>query len=135
VTVQVVHEFDNIETIKRAIEIGSGVALLPKPTVWQEISSGTLSAVNLSDVALVRPLGIVHKRNKQLTTAVLKFIELLHQDETHVPPEFAAASDHRQAISRRSRGNGKRANGHATNGNSNPSVYDSAGSKRKEDGK
>ncbi len=80
IAVDVVHEFDNIETIKRAIEIGSGVALLPKPTVWQEISSGTLSAVELSDAELVRPLGIVHKRNKQLTTAVQKFIELLQHD-------------------------------------------------------
>ncbi len=77
VAVQVVHEFDNIETIKRAIEIGSGVALLPQPTVWQEISSGALAAVELSDVALVRPLGIVHRRNKQLPTAVQKFIDLL----------------------------------------------------------
>jgi DNA-binding transcriptional LysR family regulator len=77
VAVQVVHEFDNIETIKRAIEIGSGVALLPKPTVWQEISSGALAALEVSDAHLVRPLGIVHKRNKQLTTGVRKFIELL----------------------------------------------------------
>jgi len=125
VTVQVVHEFDNIETIKRAIEIGSGVALLPRPTVWQEISSGTLSAVNLSDVALVRPLGIVHKRNKQLTTAVQKFIELLHQDETHPRPELVASADRRQAISRRSRGNGKRTNGHPANGKGTNRVYES----------
>lgn len=80
VAVEVKHEFDNIETIKRAIEIGSGVALLPEPTVWQEISSGALSAVELADVRLVRPLGIVHRRNKQLTTAVQKFIELLQQE-------------------------------------------------------
>jgi DNA-binding transcriptional LysR family regulator len=77
VAVQVVHEFDNIETIKRSIEIGSGVALLPRPTVWQEISNGTLSAVDITDAQLVRPLGIVHRRNKQLTTAVQRFIELL----------------------------------------------------------
>jgi DNA-binding transcriptional LysR family regulator len=89
VTVNVVHEFDNIETIKRAIEIGSGVALLPRPTVWQEISSGILSAVDLSDVNLVRPLGIVHKRNKQLTTAVQKFIELLQSDAAKPAAEFA----------------------------------------------
>src|SRR5438445_7177488 len=81
VPVHVVHEFDNIETIKRAIEIGSGVALLPKPAVWQEISSGTLAAIELSDVNLVRPLGIVHRRNRQLTTAVRRFIELLQQDD------------------------------------------------------
>lgn len=102
VAVQVVHEFDNIETIKRAIEIGSGVALLPRPTVWQEISSGALVAIELSDVDLVRPLGIVHKRNKQLTTAVRKFIELLQQEEA-ASNGFAA-------------GNGQPRDLHRTNG-------------------
>lgn len=88
VTVHVVREFDNIETIKRAIEVGSGVALLPEPTVWQETAAGTLSAVPVGDVDLFRPLGIVHKRHKRLTSAVQKFIELLQQDPaTFVAPE------------------------------------------------
>jgi DNA-binding transcriptional LysR family regulator len=106
VAVQVVHEFDNIETMKRAIEIGSGVALLPKPTVGREIASGTLAAVELSDVDLVRPLGIVHKRNKQLTTAVRKFIELLRLGEMAVGARAAAAVPR----------NGERANGQKANG-------------------
>ena len=33
-------EFDNIETIKRAIEIGAGVSLLPEPTFAREIAIG-----------------------------------------------------------------------------------------------
>ena len=45
VEVNVVMEFDNIETIKRAVEIDAGVALLPEPTVTREIAQGTLSAV------------------------------------------------------------------------------------------
>ena len=93
VAVQIVHEFDNIETIKRAIEIGSGVALLPRPTVWQEIASGRLVALSVTDVPLVRPLGIVHKRHKQLTTAVEKFIELLQQDAGEPAPQAAAPQD------------------------------------------
>jgi DNA-binding transcriptional LysR family regulator len=78
--INIVHEFDNIETIKRAIEIGSGVALLPAPTVWREISAGSLVALPITDVDLTRPLGIVHKRSKQLTTAAQKFVELLQQE-------------------------------------------------------
>jgi DNA-binding transcriptional LysR family regulator len=89
IAVDVVHEFDNIETIKRAIEIGSGVALLPRPTVRQELASGTLAAVEVSDVELVRPLGIVHRRNRQLTTAVQKVIELLQRDAANSTPELA----------------------------------------------
>lgn len=80
VSVRVVHEFDNIETIKRAIEIGSGIALLPSPTVWREVSAGTLDAVDLAGLQLVRPLGIVHKRSKRPTTVMQSFIKLLHED-------------------------------------------------------
>jgi DNA-binding transcriptional LysR family regulator len=116
VTVQIVHEFDNIETIKRAIEIGSGVALLPRPTVWQELSSGTLAALELADVALVRPLGIVHKRNKQLTTAVQKFIVLLQGDEAR-PHELPEPEGQRSEYAAgRSRSAGDRTSGNGTNG-------------------
>ena len=41
---RVVMEFDNIETIKRAIEIDAGVGILPLPTVTREIEAGTLVA-------------------------------------------------------------------------------------------
>lgn len=85
VTVHVVHEFDNIETIKRAVEIGAGVAVLPVPTVRRELEAGSLCVVRLEDVSWVRPLGIVHKRNKTLTTAAEKFVELLHQDPETFP--------------------------------------------------
>jgi DNA-binding transcriptional LysR family regulator len=86
-TVQVVMEFDNIETIKRAIEIDAGVGLLPEPTVLREVASGTLTAVPLDTDELVRPLGIIHRRGKELTTAAKRFIELLQrQGRDHFAP-------------------------------------------------
>jgi DNA-binding transcriptional LysR family regulator len=82
VAVEVVHEFDNIETIKRAVEIGSGIALLPISTVRREMEIGSLHTLKLEDVRWVRPLGIIHKRHNTLTTAVQRFLRLLHE-----PPE------------------------------------------------
>lgn len=73
----VVMEFDNIETMKRAIEIDAGVALLPEPTVVREVEAGTLVSVPLQTTELVRPLGIVHRRGKELTGTVGRFVELL----------------------------------------------------------
>ena len=35
-------EFDNIENIKRAVEIPAGVAILPEPTLAREVEAGTL---------------------------------------------------------------------------------------------
>jgi DNA-binding transcriptional LysR family regulator len=78
--VQVVMEFDNIETIKRAIEIDAGVGLLPGPTVANEVALGTLAVVPLSTQELVRPLGIIHRRGKELHSTAWRFIELLQQE-------------------------------------------------------
>lgn len=82
VSVDVVHEFDNIETIKRAVEIGCGIALLPISSVRREMEIGSLRMLKLDDVRWIRPLGIIHKRHNSLTTAVQRFLELLHE-----PPE------------------------------------------------
>jgi DNA-binding transcriptional LysR family regulator len=77
VGVQVVLEFDNIENIKKGIEIGAGVALLPEPTLRQEVLAGSLRAVRLSGCQLRRPLGIIHRRHHRLGSSALAFIELL----------------------------------------------------------
>ncbi|MCE9545844.1 MAG: LysR family transcriptional regulator [Planctomycetia bacterium] len=85
VEVQVVMEFDNIETIKRAIEINAGVSLLPAPTVLREVEVGTLCAVPLVGNELIRPLGIIHRRGKNLGTTVRRFIEMLQRVGRDVP--------------------------------------------------
>ena len=85
VEVQVVMEFDNIETIKRAIEINAGVGLLPAPTVAREVEVRTLSAVLLENNELVRPLAIIHRGGKKLSTTVRRFIELLQRVGREVP--------------------------------------------------
>jgi len=77
VEVQVAMEFDNTETIKRAIEINAGVGLLPAPTVQRELASGTLAAVPLRGTPLVRPLGIIRRRGKELSRTARQFIEYL----------------------------------------------------------
>src|SRR5436305_3057358 len=49
VQVQHVMEFDNIETVKRAVEIDAGVAIVPQGTVLQELAKQTLAQVTLDD--------------------------------------------------------------------------------------
>jgi DNA-binding transcriptional LysR family regulator len=77
VSVSVLLEFDNIENIKKAIEIGAGVALLPEPTLGREVASGTLIARPLADAELVRPLGIIYRRHHKLSHAAQGFLDLL----------------------------------------------------------
>jgi DNA-binding transcriptional LysR family regulator len=77
---QYVMELDNIETIKRVVEIGRGVAILPEPALAREVESGTLVAVHLGDQMFVRPLGILHRQGKHFSPAAEKFIEYLRDE-------------------------------------------------------
>jgi DNA-binding transcriptional LysR family regulator len=79
IAVDFVHAFDNVENIKRAVEIGSGAALLPAPTVRREVEMGSLNAVHLEGVQWSRPLGIVHRRNRTLSNPARKLVELLRE--------------------------------------------------------
>lgn len=81
VAVHVVHEFDNIENIKQAVVVGAGVALLPEPTLRREVRARTLVALPLSGCRLVRPLGIIHRRRHKLSRAVLRFLDLLRDQD------------------------------------------------------
>jgi len=89
VSVNLVHAFDNIENIKRAVEVGSGLGLLPIPTVRREIEFGSLVAIEIENVDWVRRLDIVYRRSKPFTTAITRFLELLHQD----PGTFSQSTD------------------------------------------
>ncbi|AHF90558.1 LysR family transcriptional regulator [Opitutaceae bacterium TAV5] len=75
-----VMEFDNIETVKRAVEIDHGVAIVPFATVTQEARQGTLSVLNLKGKDFSRPLAILHRKGRVLTPAMKKFIETLGMD-------------------------------------------------------
>jgi DNA-binding transcriptional LysR family regulator len=79
VGVSAVHQFDNIENIKRAVEIGAGVSILPLPTVRREIEAGQLKVVTLAGLKWHRPLGIVKRRHKHWSTAAERFVDLLHE--------------------------------------------------------
>jgi len=80
VEIEPVMEFDNIETVKRAVEIDHGVAIVPLATVAQEVQSGALAAVHFKGKDFTRPLAILHRKGRVLTPAMKKFIEILGMD-------------------------------------------------------
>ncbi len=77
VEVRISMEFDNTETIKRAVEINAGVSLLPAPTVDREIAAGALVAKALAGTELKRPIGIIQRRGKELGQTAQRFMRLL----------------------------------------------------------
>ena len=80
IEIEPVMEFDNIETVKRAVEIDAGVAVVPLATVLQEVKQGTLVAVHFKGKEFTRPLAILHRKGRVLTPAMKKFIETLGTD-------------------------------------------------------
>ena len=78
-SVQIEHamEFDNIETVKRAVEIESGVSIVPSNTVRQETEGGVLCAVEIEGPKMSRPLGVLTKRNRARSPAHKEFVDAL----------------------------------------------------------
>ncbi len=73
----VVLEFDNIQMIKEALTIGSGVSLLPERTVRQEVTEGRLMTRVIDAPELVRPVGIVCRRGKTFSPTASAFLQYL----------------------------------------------------------
>lgn len=79
VVVRPVMEFDNIETVKRAVEINAGVSILPQTAILQEVNSGTIKAIPFLNENFVRPTGIIVRKGKILSQAGRYLIELLRK--------------------------------------------------------
>lgn len=75
--IEPVMEFDNIETVKRAVEIDAGVAIVPSATVDQEVTQGTLAQVTIRGRTFTRPLALLHRKGRVMTPAMKKFVEML----------------------------------------------------------
>ena len=84
IEVKTVMEFDNIETVKRAVEIDAGVSIVPLGTISQEVSKQTLAAVTIEDAELYRPLAAIYKKGKVLTPAMRQFINVVKEGSAKV---------------------------------------------------
>jgi len=74
-----VMEFDNIETVKRAVEIDAGISIVPQGTIVQEIAKQTLAAVQFEDAQFFRQLAAIYKKNKVLSPAIKQFLTILKE--------------------------------------------------------
>lgn len=81
VAVRRVAEFDNIETIKRAVEVGLGCAVVPRPSVLDEGRNGQLAVVPLAEPEWEREVGVIYRSDRALGTAARKFVELLKRHD------------------------------------------------------
>lgn len=79
VTVRTIMQFDNIETIKRAVEINAGISILPETAIRTELANGTLTAMSFSNESFFRPTGVIVRKNRDISLAGRYLIELLRK--------------------------------------------------------
>ncbi|MCF6312125.1 MAG: LysR family transcriptional regulator [Verrucomicrobiales bacterium] len=79
VQVNEVMDFDNIETVKRGVQIEQAISIVPQDTVKAEIENGSLIQIDIEAIDVWRPLGVVRRRSKAITPAMREFITLLKQ--------------------------------------------------------
>lgn len=73
-------EIPSLEAIKRLVEKGAGIALLPKIVAENELAAGTLKALAVKELRLVRKLNIVYRRNCVLSHAAEAFLEVAREE-------------------------------------------------------
>ena len=69
--------FDNIQAIKEAVALGSGIGILSAGAMPAEIAQGRLVAAKLHAPDLHRPVGVLHRRRKKFNAATQSFLDLL----------------------------------------------------------
>ena len=94
VRVSYVMELDNIETIKRSVEAGLGLSLLPAPTLVGEIRARTLVARPPAEGPFRRPIGAIYRRTREMSAAARAFLALLASELGAGDPR-AARSRHK----------------------------------------
>jgi DNA-binding transcriptional LysR family regulator len=77
VEVQHVMEVDNIETVKRAVEIELGISVIPQSTVATEVRNGTLAQIEIAGADFARPVSAILKKSKVLSPAMKQFLSIL----------------------------------------------------------
>jgi DNA-binding transcriptional LysR family regulator len=89
-TAQVVMELGSIEVMKRFVEIGMGVALVPEVAVREEVLGDRIAAVRVVDLP-AREVGLVQRQNGHLSQAAEVFLAFL---KTHVEVHFGLRGGH-----------------------------------------
>jgi DNA-binding transcriptional LysR family regulator len=80
-------ELPSLEAIKRFVELGNGMALVPALTAQSELASGALVRVKVQELQIERRLRLVYRRQASLSHAALAFLKVVEAyAEAHGDP-------------------------------------------------
>jgi len=70
-------ELPSLETIKRFVAMGNGVALVPGLTVQRELEQGELVRVPVTELHFERQLRLLHRKDSSLSHAAVAFLKVV----------------------------------------------------------
>lgn len=77
VDIDIIQEFDNVETVKRSVEAEVGLSIIPKRCIALEEKAASLVAIPIADMRVERPVGVIYKRGKAFSNTLQRFIAVL----------------------------------------------------------
>jgi len=77
---RVVVELDNIDSVKHAVMVNSGIAVVPERTIQNEVASKSIRILECPGLEITRPLGIIQRRSVAVSRPSRAFLELLMSD-------------------------------------------------------
>ena len=73
-------ELDNMEATKKMVEVGLGIAMLPRVAVAQEVERGELREIEIKKMTMPRrEVSLIYRRGRPLSRAAIAFIKLLEE--------------------------------------------------------
>ncbi len=83
-------ELPSLEAIKRLVETGIGVALVPRLSAVSEVASGRLAGLSVIGMKLERKLNIIYRKNSTLSHAAREFLNVANEMGGTGPYEMSA---------------------------------------------
>ena len=70
-------EIDRPEAMKKLVEVGLGVSIIPEMSIRRELEEGSLVTLNTGDVRFERQLGLVCRRGQFFSPSAAAFLEIV----------------------------------------------------------
>ncbi|MEA2062867.1 MAG: LysR family transcriptional regulator substrate-binding protein, partial [Gemmatimonadota bacterium] len=70
-------QIDRPEAMKKLVEVGLGVSIIPEMSIKRELEDGTLVALNMGQIHFERQLGLVFRKGQFFSPSTTAFLEIL----------------------------------------------------------
>lgn len=81
---KIVMELSSSEEVKRMVELNLGAAIISKLSITNELKMGTLKMIQVRELEITHPVGVIYKSGRYLSSAIKQFLsDLKGMPETH----------------------------------------------------